>query len=171
MTDARTIQSTHTRRELIHYFVAMALSSFTLHAIWEMSQMPAFKEVAGRPFLETAARCTPTTLGDVLLTFWIYAIGALAGRNVAWGLQARWNVYLTVALLGAMHAIWIEQAAIASGRWSYTEKMPVFPKFGVGVWPLLQLTLLMPLTIWLSRRYALRKRKAPAISDSHSTSP
>lgn len=168
MTDREKIRSTHTRQELTRFFVAMALLSFALHAIWEMSQMAAFKDLAGRPLLETAVRCTPATLGDVVLTFWIYSIGALAGHNIGWGLQARWNVYLTLGLLGLGHAVWIEQAAIAAGRWSYTDAMPRLPRLDVGVWPLLQLALLTPFTIWISSRFALRRRARPISSISKS---
>lgn len=158
MTDQPTIKS-FTRRELAGFFASIAAVSFVLHSIWEMAQMPAYKDLAGRPFLETASRCIPATLGDVVLTFWIYAIGALAAGSIGWGLKSRWNVYVTLALLAALHAIWIEQVAVAAGRWSYSEAMPIIPGLGVGIWPLSQLTFLTPLTVWVSSRYALRQRK------------
>jgi hypothetical protein len=152
----------------MRFFLCMAVLSFLLHWIWEMAQMPAYKDLAGRPLLETALGCTPATLGDVVISFWMYAIGALAAHSLSWGLQPRWNVYLAVALLGAMHAIWIEQAAMASGRWSYAAAMPIIPRLGVGLWPVLQLLVLPPLTIGMSSHLALRKRnRAPQhVSDS-----
>ena len=157
-----------TRPELTRFFICVAVISFLLHAVWEMVQMPAYKEMVGRPVLQTAVRCTPATLGDVVITFWIYAIGALGARDLRWGVQPRWNVYLVAALLGAMHAVWIEKAAIASGRWSYTETMPTLPLLGVGLWPFLQLVLLTPLTLWLSSRYALRKSNRRTQTESNS---
>ena len=149
------------RGELARFFVCMAVASFVLHLIWEMSQMAAYKELAGRPLRETIARCTPAIIGDVVLTFWIYGIGALAAYSIGWGFQPRWNVYLTLGLLGLGHAVWIEQVALASGLWSYTDKMPRIPRLDVGVWPLLQLALLTPFVVWLSRRFALRRRTRP----------
>lgn len=159
MTDQQTISTNYTRRELAQFFASIAVVSFVLHSIWEMSQMAAYKDLAGRPFLETAVRCTPATLGDVVITFWIYVIGALAAKTLSWGLRPRWNVYLTLALLGAVHAIWIEQAATASGRWNYTNSMPILPGFDVGLWPVLQLVILTPLVIWISSRYQSFKRR------------
>ena len=144
--------------ELARFFASMALLSFLFHAIWEMAQMPAYKDMAGLPLRETIARCAPATLGDVVITFWIYAVGALAARSFSWGLQPRWNVFLTLALLGAMHAIWIEQAAIANGRWAYTEAMPVVPRLNVGLWPVLQLMMITPLSVGLSSRTSSSKR-------------
>ena len=152
----------------MRFFVCMALISFALHAVWEMVQMPAYKEMAGQPLLQTAARCTPATLGDVGITFWIFAIGAFAARNLGWGMQPRWNVYLVAAMLGAIHAVLTERAAIASGRWSYTKTMPIIPRLEVGVWPFLQLVLLTPLIFWISGRLALRKRKLMTRSESNS---
>lgn len=157
MTATQIISTKHTRHELVVFFTGMAVISFVLHSIWEMSQMAAYKELAGRPFLETAVRCTPAVLGDVVITFWVYAVGALAAKSLSWGLLPRWNVHLTLALLGAIHAICIEQAALTSGRWSYSDIMPIVPRLGVGVWPLLQLTLLTPMIIALSSRLASRK--------------
>ncbi len=136
----------------------MLIVSFLLNWIWEMTQMPAFKEMAARSWGETAALCTRATIADVVITLWIYCIGALATRNLGWGLQAPWHVYATVALLGAMHAFWIERAATASGRWIYSEIMPVIPFLRVGLWPLLQLAVLTPLTLWMANRFSVAKR-------------
>ena len=156
-----------TRQELTRLFLCMAVVSFLLHSVWEMSQMAAYRDLAGRPLLETIARCTPATLGDVVLTFWIYGIAALAAYSIGWGLRSRWNVYLSLGLLGLGHAIWIEQVALASGRWSYSDAMPRIPRLDVGIWPLLQLTLLTPVTVWISSRFALRRRACPTSSKSN----
>ena len=136
----------------------MAIVSFSLNWIWEMLQMPAYREMSGRTFNEAAARCACAALGDAAITFWIYAIGAFAAGSLSWGLHRRWNVYSAIALLGATHAYWIEQVAIKSRRWSYTNAMPTIPSLGVGLWPFLQLLLLPPLTVALSSRLALAMR-------------
>lgn len=158
--DPQAIPRQHARQGRVWFFILMGLVSFLLHALWEMLQMAAYRDMAGRPFFETAARCIPATLGDVLLTFWIYSIGALAANNLVWGLRPRWNVYLTLSLLGAIHAIWIEEVALRSGRWSYTNKMPLIPYLQVGVWPVLQLLTITPLTIGFASRFALRRSAA-----------
>jgi len=46
--------------------------------------------------------------------------------------------------------------ALAAGRWSYTERMPVVSVLGAGLWPLLQMTLLPPLTFLFARWWAGR---------------
>jgi hypothetical protein len=95
-------------------------------------------------------------VGDVGIILGICAAGSLAAGDLRWGLRDRWNIYATAAVLGLAYAALVEQAALGAGRWSYTERMPVVPGLGAGLWPLLQMTLLPPLTFWVSRWWAGR---------------
>jgi hypothetical protein len=133
-----------TARLLLHFFAALIVAAFCFNWPWEMFQMPAYVEMAGRSWAETLLPCTLAALGDVAMTLAIYGLGALAARNWRWGVEGRWNVYLTGALLGGIFAAAYEWKSLASGRWSYNERMPVVPILGVGLWPLLQLMLLVP---------------------------
>jgi hypothetical protein len=147
-----------TPQELRRFLTSMLVVSFVLNSLWEMAQMPAYREIALRPWRATASLCTRATIGDVAITLLIYATGALAARTLSWGLRPAWNVYSAAALLGAMHGFWIERAAIASGGWAYSQTMPVVPMLKVGLWPLLQLTVLTPLAFWLANRCWLAPR-------------
>lgn len=124
--------------------VAFVAAAFTLNWLWEMAQMSAYAELARLPWRTTAVVCTIATLGDVTITLGIYGVGALAAGDLRWGMERRWNVYATLALLGAGAAAAIEWRALATGRWSYSHRMPIAPLLGIGVLPLLQLTLLVP---------------------------
>jgi hypothetical protein len=138
------------------FFAALCLAAFGLNWPWEMAEMPGYAEMGGRPWGETVLRCTVATLGDVAMTFAVYGIGALAAGRLRWGIAARWNVYATATLLGGACAVAVEYYALASGRWSYTDRMPIVPLLGVGLWPLLQLALLVPLAIFLAAWWAAR---------------
>jgi hypothetical protein len=96
-------------------------------------------------------------LGDMAITFAVYGLGALAARQVGWGMTGRWNVYAAAALLGGACAVAVEWRALAVGRWSYASAMPIVPLLDVGLWPVLQLTLLTPLALWLAARWARRR--------------
>src|SRR5262249_21621861 len=117
----------------------------------------AYKEMANRRFGFSSAGCTRAALGDVGLTFWIYAVGALSAGKFRWGLSGARHLYCALAVLAAVHAAWFEQSATASGRWSYSERMPIVPVLKVGLWPLLQLTVLTPLVASLSRCFVFLK--------------
>ena len=143
-------------RRLGCFFVAAVSSAFVLNEIWEMAQMSAYVETAGHSWTGTLGLCTSAAIGDVGIILAIYAAGALAAADPGWGLRVRWNVYATAALLGLIYGALVEQMALASGRWSYTERMPVVAMIGAGLWPLLQMTLLPPLTIWIGQWWAGR---------------
>ena len=138
-------------RWLGRFFAATVLMSLGLNEIWKMAQMSAFVETAGHSWTSTLGFCTRAAVGDVGIILGIYAAGALAAGDLSWGLRGRWNIYATAALWGLAYAALVEHAALAAGRWSYTERMPVVPVLGAGLWPLLQMTLLPPLTFWVSR--------------------
>ena len=143
-------------RQLGRFFAATLLSGFALNEIWEMAQMSAYVETASRSWTSTLGFCTRAAVGDVGMILGISAVGALAAGDLLWGLRGRWNIYATAAMLGLAYAAPVESVALAVGRWSYTEHMPVVPGLGAGLWPLLQMTLLPPLTFWVSRWWAGR---------------
>ena len=134
----------------------MVVASFVLNDIWEMAQMSAYVETAGYSWASTLPFCTRAAVGDVGIILGIYAICALAAGDLGWGLSGRWNVYAAAAVMGLACAALVEQAALAAGRWSYTERMPVVSMLGAGLWPLLQMTLLPPLTFLFARWWAGR---------------
>jgi hypothetical protein len=139
------------------FAAALAAVAFVLNWAWEMVQMPAYRELAGRGWSETLGPCTTAAAGDVGLTFLVYGLAALAGGKLSWGGGREWNVYAAAALLGALIAAAVEwRAAAALARWSYTDRMPVVPVLGVGLWPLVQLAVLTPLSLRLARRLAER---------------
>jgi hypothetical protein len=140
---------------------ALCLIAFGLNWPWEMAQMPAYAEMAGRSWLETALPCTVAALAGVVLTLGVCGLGALAAARVGWAMEGSWNVYAAAALLGGICALAVEWQALASGRWSYDDRMPVVPVLGVGLWPLLQLILLTPVSLGAARwcgRMMSRKR-------------
>jgi hypothetical protein len=136
---------------LVRFLAAMMLVSFTLNEIWEMAQMSAYVETAGQPWISTLGFCTRASAGDAGIILGIYAAGAMAAGDPAWGLLGRWNIYATAAFLGLTYAVLVEHAALAAGRWTYSEYMPVVPLLGAGLWPLLQMTLLPPLAFMFAR--------------------
>lgn len=146
-------------RSLWGFLAALSFSSFALNWLWEMLQMPAFVEMAGRSWTETALPCAGAAVGDVAITLGIYGLGALAARSCCWGLEGVWNVYLTGTLLGGIFAATFEWYSMASDRWSYNERMPIVPVLNLGLWPLLQLMLLVPISWAIAAWWATRRSR------------
>ena len=141
---------TENKPSLLSFFAAVFILAFGLNFLWEMLQMSAYAEMSGRSWRETAPACALASMGDAALTLVIYWIGALVKRDWRWVMRGEWKSYMTAAILAAGTAFVLEVAALATGNWSYINRMPVLPLFGVGLWPLLQLTLLVPLTLWIA---------------------
>lgn len=141
------------RRSTALRIAVIAAIAFILNWLWEMLQMPAYQEMAHRSWAETARICTIATLGDVAATLGVYGIGALAARDPRWGLRDNWHVYGTAAILGAGIATGIEWHAMSEGAWSYTDLMPMVPLLDVGLLPWLQLTILIPASLWFGARF------------------
>jgi hypothetical protein len=138
------------------FAATMFFAAFALNWLWEVAQMPAYAETAERSWRESVLTCTIATVGDALITLAIYGVGALASARLRWGLEGGWNVYATVALLGGACAVAIEWRALAFGHWSYSDRMPVVLLLDIGLWPLLQLTLLVPAALWIAARWTPR---------------
>ena len=134
------------------YVATIVLVGFVLNELWEMAQMSAYRETAGHSWMSTLGFCTRAAVGDVGIILGIYAVGALAANDLSWGLCGRWNIYATAAFLGLVYATLVEHSALAVGRWSYTENMPMVSMLDAGLWPILQMTLLPPLTFWIARQ-------------------
>lgn len=140
------------------FFSALFIAALVLNWLWEMIQMPAYSTTAGQSWRVPLLLCTIASLGDAAITLGIFAVSALATRRWRWATRAKWKQYIGIALLGAVSAVIIEKAASPLGLWEYASRMPIVPLLTVGLWPLLQLTLLVPLAgavaMWWNGRAA-----------------
>ncbi len=120
--------------------------SFGLNFIWEIVQMFAYETDQQGGWIEIHLFCALASVIDAIVTVGIYALLKKIGftRGTA--------AYVLAAALGAVCAIVFEFSASAFGLWSYNQKMPVVPFLGVGLLPLAQLTLLVPLSIRLAAK-------------------
>lgn len=146
------------RPSLWRHLAVLCSTAFLLNWPWELLVIPNYAVVRDWPWLSAAAHCTVATAGDAVVTLAIYGVGALASGRPRWGVVPRWNVYATASLLGGLTAAALEWRALATGRWSYSDLMPIVPGFRVGLWPLLQLPLLVPAAFWVSAFWGERSR-------------
>lgn len=143
-------------RRLFRFVVVTALVGFFLNEIWEVAQMFAYIRPAGSSSMSEFGRCSRAAVSDVGIILGICAVGALASRDLHWGMRGGWNVYATSSVLGLTYATLLERWAVAEGRWSYSENMPLVPTLDAGLWPLLQMILLPPLSFCIARWWTLR---------------
>ncbi len=146
-------------REWLWYLGTAIGAAFAANWIWEMLQMPAYRDLAEKPWRQTVGMCTRATAGDVLFTLLVYAVGAAISRHWRWAWAGRPTTYFMLGALGLGVACAIEFGGLALGLWSYNEHMPLFFGTRLGVLPLSQLTLLVPLSFWVGnavRRFVFK---------------
>jgi hypothetical protein len=145
----------------IPWFLGLLLVvSFGLNWLWEMLQMSAYVGMAGRAWRATIFSCALASLGDAAITLLIYGAGALATRRTRRVTDYGYKAYVASSLAGATSAVVIEWIAQETGRWTYTSQMPVMPLLDIGLWPLLQLAVLVPLALWLAAWWEGKHRQA-----------
>jgi hypothetical protein len=132
------------------FLASTAVFAFAVNWLWEMIQMPAYAEMAGKTWGETAAPCAIASLGDLVMTLAIFGIVALAAEEPRWAIELRWHGFAAAALLGMVFATAYEWRVLAFGLWTYTADMPLVPWAKVGLWPFIQLPFLVPLALLLS---------------------
>lgn len=134
----------------------MVLVAFGANFVWEMLQMRAYTEMRNRPWLETVPVCALAALGDAVMTIALYCLVAFAFRDRQRWLRGSWKTYTALSLLGSVSAFLIELLSIITGYWSYAKTMRMVPGLNVGLWPLLQLTILVPLAVWTAALWSRR---------------
>ena len=131
---------------LIFYGI-LSVIAFGLNWIWEIGQMFAYAAEDGDTWTKSFLFCTLASVGDAIVTIAIYVFLKFLMRS------SGAKFYLCAAILGASCAVIFEWFAFRFGLWSYGEQMIVLPVINVGLLPFVQLTLLVPLAIWLTGKF------------------
>ncbi|MDQ3750919.1 MAG: hypothetical protein M3367_18160 [Acidobacteriota bacterium] len=131
---------------LIFYGI-LSVIAFGLNWIWEIRQMFAYAMEANDSWTKSFLFCTLASFTDAIVTVATYVFLKFLMK------PGGAKFYLCAAVLGALCAIGFEWFAFRFGLWSYGEQMIVLPVINVGLMPFVQLTLLLPLAIWLTRKF------------------
>lgn len=127
-----------------------------LNFAWEMVQAPAF---TGMPagWVEATAVCAVATLGDGVIVLGLFGFGWLVFRDPRWLVPPRFGRYAIVVLAGIAVQVIMEWIMVYRlGRWGYAGGHLVVPFLGVGLLPIMQAIVLLPLIFWALARWAGR---------------
>lgn len=128
----------------VKYITALTLVAFLLHIVWENAQAPLYSGY--QSFSEHFSICLVGTLGDVVITLSVLAFLWLLIKKD----MSRPADFLGLAIIGFIIAIAIEQNALLAGKWNYVLAMPIIPWLNVGLAPIVQMTLLLPLSFYVA---------------------
>lgn len=126
-------------------YALLAVCAFVLHILWERSHIALYTGY------ETMKGVLPVylfaTLGDVAYTLGAVVLIALFKGSWTWFREPQLRDFAGLAILGLSIALFVEYKALALGRWEYTDAMPLLGVIGVS--PLMQMTILLPLSVFL----------------------
>ncbi|HBI33774.1 MAG TPA: hypothetical protein DEA43_03110 [Candidatus Moranbacteria bacterium] len=125
--------------------------AFVFNFIWEMSQVALYK-LHFNGVLDLILVHLRATIGDVIILLVIYALISLILKDTRWILKNKILPLVLTSILGFIFAVVIEKYALLTWRWGYSELMPIVPFVGVGLSPVLQLTILAPLVSFVTRK-------------------
>ncbi len=125
--------------------VVLFAVAFIVNLIWELSQMFAFQSTPGSDLVGALFFCSLASLVDAGTTVAIYSF-------LIFVMNPTGKIfYFSAAILGALCAVVFEWFAFRFNLWSYGQQMIVLPIIDIGLLPLVQLTFLVPLSIWMSK--------------------
>ena len=119
---------------------------FAFNLVWELSQIQFFTNLSSSGYLLAVIYCSIASIIDGLTVVSIFLI---VERIIGRGNR---EYYLVAAFLGAAAAVVFELAALKIGLWSYDTAMPVIPLIGIGMLPVVQLLILVPVCIYATNR-------------------
>lgn len=124
-----------------------------LYFAWEMAQAPFF---TGMPagWVKATLMCAQTTLGDGVLVAAVAIAGTLLYRDRRWFVPPAPLRYVVAVVVGVALQIAVEWVMVYRlDRWGYASDQPILPLVGLGILPVLQPIVLLPLTFWLTARW------------------
>jgi hypothetical protein len=127
-------------------------STFILNFIWEMTQSELGLYAGHGGDLVSAAICARAALGDVLIVGIIYAIMAVIYKTKLWLFNPTRSTWGVLVMVSASVAILVEWWGLETGRWAYSELMPTVPFLELGISPILQMVILVPLITLIVRK-------------------
>ena len=148
--------------ELFLVVLLIFINSYMVNFIWESLHGVFLSADLDFNAMKYVPLVSYVSLIDGFFVLGIYLFVAALWRDVTWIQEMNRKQICTVLIAGLLLAAAIEyRKVIVTGAWSYGRLMPTF--FGLGLSPLLQLSVTGLWAFWLSGR-VLHQREKPETS-------
>ena len=147
--------------EVCLVFISIFIFAYMVNFIWESLHAVFLYEGHDFNAMEYVLMVSYVSLIDGFLVLGIYLFVAALWRDAAWIREMNGKQICTVLIAGLLLAAAIEyRKVIVTGAWSYSRLMPTF--FGLGLSPLLQVSMTGLWAFWLSGRVLYQREKPEA---------
>ncbi|MGM0369667.1 MAG: hypothetical protein ACQEP9_04560 [Bacillota bacterium] len=146
-------------KKTIKNLIIIAVTQLILHGIWEYVQCGVFYTMEGQSSFEHTKLMVSATIGDVGIAAVLFLILAVGNDSINW-LVDKWDRKdkFIIILYALFTSFFFEVHALYIGRWGYSSEMPLFPKTNIGLLPVIQLLILLPLGFLIARSIIIKKK-------------
>ncbi len=148
-------RKTTDRRKFQQLWLAIIIFSLILNFIWEMLQMPLFKNMTLSR--QSTLFCALASVADMLMVLLLYNVFTVFTKSSSWVFSISGKHIALLILIGGIGAVLAERRHLIAGSWSYSDAMPVIPIAEAGLSPVIQFMLLPLLIFKLSVTVVNRK--------------
>ena len=128
--------------------VVFPLITFLLHLVWEFFHVSLY---GGYQHLSSFLPIPIfASIGDVAYSLLAILLVSIFKKRVKWISSATPLDYIGLAIIGFCIAVFVEYKAMVFERWYYLSAMPIIPGLEVGLSPILQMTVLLPLSLFIT---------------------
>lgn len=131
----------------------VALIAFVLQGLWEYAVCGTFYAV--HDIDNMTLLMIEATIGDIGITLLIFNVMLLVSKSVDHRMTGKDAVL--IGFYGISMAFYFESRALMINRWAYSSQMLLLGGTEIGLLPILQLVILIPLTIFLEERLRLNR--------------
>lgn len=128
--------------------------AFTLNTIWEFGQCIYFYNMWSWPFWKATFWMWAAIFGDILIVLGLWKITTMLLSTINF-YRPKITGYAVLLFISFITAIFLEWIAIVFGLWEYDPSMPtlIIGNHRVGILPMLQITILPALSIFVADRF------------------
>ena len=131
----------------LQWLLSLVIVAGIAHWLWERAHVGLY---TGYAHLTRLPITVDAALGDVGYTIGTVLLVSFIKANIAWVLSPSSADLLALAVLGCIIALMVEYKALAFKHWAYRDTMPILPFLHVGLTPIVQMTVLLPATVWIA---------------------
>ncbi|HMA59600.1 MAG TPA: hypothetical protein VKN64_04835 [Halanaerobiales bacterium] len=140
-------------KKLLLFLFILIIVSAALNGLWEYGQCGIFYTINGEASFEHYNLLIGRIILDIGVTLLLYIFVSIV--NFEWKWFANWDLKDTfiILLFALFVSFYVEVNALYLGRWGYSNIMPLLIGTDVGLTPILQWLITMPVSLLIVRLF------------------
>lgn len=138
-------------KKLLLFLLVLIVVSFIFNGIWEYGQCGIFYSVNGEVGFNNYDLLTNRIVLDIIITLIMFAIMTVINLDWKWFLNWDYKDTFIMIFFSIMSSFYLEVNSLFIGRWSYSNQMPILVGTEIGIIPIIQWMIILPLSIYITK--------------------